>query len=458
MPRTPLRIVELSEQRFNALAAHSRSPAMAFIGEEIAWIADAEERLLGVVMRDFSDGDYAGIVLGRDEGRRFRCVDLAHSKKTVEEARAWLEAAIRWQLRDDQTAFPQGDDPGGVDLFRVVVDPQRCHPDFIKLTSDVALLPARSLINEIAPHFTDIDGNFIEQFQTTGFDARLWELYLFSYLHEEGLFIDRDHDRPDFIVTRGGETVAIEATIVGRRVDNPARFIKPSIRGPSPGEIAEKHAGEMPIRFGSPLFSKLKKRYWDLPHVAEKPLVFAIADFHDDQSMLWSSTALINYLYGVRHEFSRDEQGKLIISPLQIATHRHGDKEIPSGFFFQPDADYVSAVMFSATGTLSKFNRLGRQAGFVPPGVLMYRVGTRHDHDPNAHLPKMFSYPVTEDATEDWAEGLSMFHNPRARYPVPMDLFPSIAHHRFVDGQIQSALPDFHPYASMTFNMHLKPG
>ncbi|MFA4839875.1 MAG: glycosaminoglycan attachment protein, partial [Candidatus Neomarinimicrobiota bacterium] len=59
----------------------------------------------------------------------------------------------------------------------------------------------------------------------------------------------------------------------------------------------------MPIRFGSPLYSKLQKRYWDLPHVTGHPLVFAIADFHDDQSMLWSSTSLIDYLYGFRYDF-----------------------------------------------------------------------------------------------------------------------------------------------------------
>lgn len=49
-------------------------------------------------------------------------------------------------------------------------------------------------------HFKDIDGNFIEQFQSTGFDARLWELYLNTYLIEEQLFFDRNYNAPDFIV------------------------------------------------------------------------------------------------------------------------------------------------------------------------------------------------------------------------------------------------------------------
>ncbi len=449
----PIAIVDLTRQRFNALATHARRAALGLIGEEVDWCADAQERLLGVVVRDLTDDDYAAVVLGRDEARRFRCIDLAASMPTAQEARAWAERTIRWHLREGASEFPQGPDTRGVDLFTPVVAADKLHPDFVKLISDVTLLPARSLITEIAPYFEDVDGNYVQQFQTTGFDARLWELYLFAYFQEEELFLDRTHDRPDFLVTGTGHTVAIEATIVGRRKENPTRFIKPEIEQMHPDEVRARQRDEMPIRFGSPLFSKLQQRYWTLPHVAERPLLFAIADFHEDQSMLWSSTALIDYLYGVRHTFSRDANGQLVISPLQIETHRLGDKTIPSGFFFQPEAEHVSGVLFSATGTISKFNRLGRQAGFVPPGVTMIRRGLCHQHDANAHLPKPFAYQVTEASTETWAEGLSLFHNPNARHPVSPAVFPSIAHHRFVDGQIESLLPEFHPYASVTINL-----
>lgn len=55
------------------------------------------------------------------------------------------------------------------------------------------------------PHFVDIDGNFVEQFQSTGFDARLWELYLNTYLNEEQFFFDREYNAPDFIVRKSGK-------------------------------------------------------------------------------------------------------------------------------------------------------------------------------------------------------------------------------------------------------------
>jgi hypothetical protein len=62
-------------------------------------------------------------------------------------------------------------------------------------------------------------------------------------------------------------------------------------------------------------------------------------------------------------------------------------------------------------------------------------------------------YIVDENCDETWGEGLSMFHNPNAMVPVPEELFPSIAHHHFRDGQIVSNVPEFHPYGSVTVNI-----
>lgn len=450
-------VMKMDRKRFNVLAGQSRSPAANYYSEELEWYADSNEIVLGVVLLDRIDKDFTGITLGRDEGDRFRAIDVKASIPTQDEARAWVNASIKWHSRTGNTIFPQGDESRGLDLFKLVVPIAKQHPFFVKLAGEESFIPAKKIINELMPHFKDIDGNFIEQFQSTGFDARLWELYLNTYLTEEQLFFNREHYAPDFIVEKYGKKVAIEAVIVGRKSDNPATLhrLEPNI--PHPSEIIEKHKNEMPIRFGSPLFSKLKKGYWKLEHVNGNPLVFAIADFHDDQSMLWTQTALINYLYGVKHDYTRDENGQLIISSLKLEKHQVGEKTIPSGFFFQPEAENVSAVLFTASGTISKFNRMGRQVGFGAKNIIMRRIGTCHDHDPNASIPKCFSYLVTTESNETWAEGLSMFHNPNAKYPVPKELFPSIAHHYFDNGQIFSELPDFHPYASITMNVKIKP-
>ena len=217
----------------------------------------------------------------------------------------------------------------------------------------------------------------------------------------------------------------------------------------------------MPIRFGSALYSKLTRDapYWELEHVKGHPLIFAVADFHENQSMTWTSPALLEYLYGVTHDFLFDEAGRLVIRPLKIEAHEYQGKIIPSGFFFQPGAENVSGVLFSSSGTISKFNRMGQLAGFGLPNQRIYRVGVRHRHDPNAALPIPFFHEVKQGVvTETWAEGLSMFHNPRATRPVDPEMFPGIAHHFFEDGQIKSLLPEFHPYTSFTWNVMLANG
>jgi hypothetical protein len=184
------------------------------------------------------------------------------------------------------------------------------------------------------------------------------------------------------------------------------------------------------------------------------PLVFAIADFHEKQSMTWTSTALMNYLYGVSHDFLYDDKGQLIITPIKLETHEYEGKQIPSGFFLQENAENISAVLFSASGTMSKFNRMGRLAGFGLPEQQIIRSGFRHDHDNNAALPAYFAHEVKQGVvTEAWAEGLSMFHNPRSLHPVDWRMFPGIAHHFYEDGHIRSLIPEFHPYASYTWNM-----
>jgi hypothetical protein len=452
MPNS-IQVNDLDRKRFNALAGRSRSPAAAYISEELAWFANTEETVIGVVLRDTVDNDFAAVVLGRDEVGAFRAFDQEVSMPTREEATAWLARAIRWHTGRGRKVFPQGDTKKAIDLFAQIAPVEQQHPYFVKLANEPSFLPARSIINAMMPHFVDIDGNFVEQFQTTGFDARLWELYLDAYLVEEELFIQREQHAPDFMVSKFGKSVAIEAVIVGRKSNNPPTYFKAAPEPRIPAESSDDRQDQMSIRFGSPLYTKLQKKYWTLDHVKGKPLIIAVADFHDDQSMVWSGTALLRYLYGVSHDFHRDDTGQLIISPVKIETHKAGSKEIPSGFFFQPEAENISAVLFSASGTISKFNRIGRQSGYKHPDVTMVRMGSCHDHDPNAALPKMFRYVVDETCKETWAEGLSMFHNPRATHPVPEELFPSIAHHRFFEGQIASHLPEFHPFSSFTLNL-----
>lgn len=452
-------VKSLTFERYNAFVAWTRMPSASVYGVELEFFSTQDEILIGVVLQDTSDRDYVFVTLGRDEKGRFRAVDTKVDL-TKTEARHQLFASMKRLADTGQQVFPQGDvheDVAGVDLFAPVIGEDKMHASFKLLSDGDHWIPARSIMSEMMRHFTDVDGNFVEQFQTTGFDSRIWELYLYASLLEMGLYVNKPDPAPDFLVFLGSKKkVFIEAVTVGPTANEvaPQTGDAPHVR--SPEEVRNLLKGKIPIKFGSALYSKLKRKnpYWELADVKGNPLVFAIADFHEKQSMTWTSPAIMEYLYGVTHDFIRDENGKLIISPLKIETYEFEGKKIPAGFFLQPDSENISAVMFTSSGTLSKFNRMGRLAGFGLENQHMFRMGVRHLHDPNAALPQPFLHEVKQGVvTETWAEGLSMFHNPKALHPVDHEMFPGIAHHWFDDGQIRSLVPEFHPYSSLTWNL-----
>lgn len=454
--------VQMTAERYNAYIAWTRSPVANAVGIELEFFSDKAEVLIGVLIKDRFDRDFGFVMLGRDVKGRFRCIDVSCSM-TRTNARHALFTSFRKHIASGDTVFSQGDektDKAGVDLFNTKLPVNQQHPAFHMLCSRPHWVPARAIMSEMMRHFVDVDGNFVEQFQTTAFDSRIWELYLYAALLELGLFVNKEHEAPDFEVSNGRSKVFIEAVIVGPSPNDPP-LDQPKDGIPirrTPEEIKHLLKTRAPIRFGSALYSKLnrKNKYWDLEHVKGHPLVFAVADFHEDQSMTWTSPALLEYLYGVTHEFFYDDANQLVITPLRIDAHEYQGKVIPSGYFGQPGAENVSAVLFSSSGTISKFNRMGLLAGFGLPNQRIFRQGVMHRHDPNAALPDPFFQEVKQGVvTETWAEGLSMFHNPNATHPVDPDLFPGIAHHWFRCGQVESLLPELHVYSSFTWNMML---
>ena len=63
-------------------------------------------------------------------------------------------------------------------LFEPVVEESKLHPSFLQLKDQPGAICSREMLENIYQDFVDPDGNFLEQFQTTGFDARFLELYL----------------------------------------------------------------------------------------------------------------------------------------------------------------------------------------------------------------------------------------------------------------------------------------
>ena len=445
---------KITKVRFDALAGYARKPMARWAAEELGGYSVSDDAALGLLIMDRGDQDFAGVVFARDEKLRFRSVEVTQFYPTVRRAEVELRRAMEAAALAAPEDHWQGDEVGApVDFFAYSKPRERLNPDFIQLAESPGYIAARRIIEPMMRWYEDADGNFIEQFQTTGFDQRIWELYLFATFVEMGYELSRKVAVPDFNLEGPYGKLAIEAVTVaatqGGQMDPP-----PDIT--TEAGMADYLAHYMPIKFGSPLFSKLNKRYWEQPDIAGQPLAFAIEDFSSPGSMIFTRSAISRYLYGYEYDWRHDETGVLVITPRKITEHRWGAKVIPSGFFDQPDTENISAVIFSNSGTIAKFNRMGVLAEFGEPDVMLVREGNAMDHDPNAAHPQPFVHLVNATGyDESWVEALEVFHNPKALHPLNPLALPGAAHHTLLpDGQVDSQTPDWMPLSSRTQIFH----
>lgn len=267
---------------------------------------------------------------------------------------------------------------------------------------------------------------------------------------ELGFAVDRSKPAPDFVAWGLRGAIAVEAVTV-----NPTRDDAGAIVPPPPLDTPEQQRAYlkeyMPIKFGSALYSKLVREYWAREHVRGKPFALAVEDFSSAGSLVMTRSALQLYLYG--YDYDRNDEGtKVVLRSRRVTSHRWQDKEIPSGFFFLAGAENVSAVIFSNSGTIGKFARMGLITGFGSRRVEMIREGFAYVPASEASVPQAFRKVVGgEGYNESWVEGLDVYHNPRASIPLDPGLLPGATHIRLGEnGQVVASVPNWYPLSSKT--------
>ncbi len=439
----------LSKARFDLFAIGTRMSPTHLVADELSYWSDLDENVIGVVFRDRTDDDFGWALMVRDRLGRFRSVELDVSLTSERRAQANLRAKIAEVSRiDDLARFGiQGDESNAaVDLLTILpgTRSEQLHPYFRELLDRPGRAPARAVLREIGPWLTATDPHFVREFQRHQFDQRLWELYLWAAFREGGYDVAHG-EAPDFRVSAPGLAFAVEATTVAPSVDGAlAQHPDPQ----TPEEMAAFLADYMPIKYGNSLTGKLRRRsaagkaYWEEDDVAGLPFVIAVADFHKPAtadgpgSMTYTQSAIWAYLYGFTTELQTID-GKPVVTTRNLVSHIFNGKTIESGFFSLPEADNVSAVLFSNAGTLAKFDRIGVLAGYRAPGHAYLRMGIRYDPDPNAFAGKLFSEEVgAQGCSEGWADELQVFHNPNALRPLPPECFGPLNQHFFENGQM----------------------
>lgn len=423
----------------------TREPFALMIGEELEYYDTSEGGLLGIILRDNYDKDFSTIVLSRDESRQYKAISIKVDIPTLSEARNTLKK----EMSKDHIIFHEN--TNFFDVFEPINKPQQEHPHFVLLRDSSAYSSAKEAIKEVSYHYKDVDGNFVDQFQSlNGFDARLWELYLYCFFREQLFNFNRNHEAPDYIVEKGSAKIAVEAVIVSRKNKN----FEPQAPK-TPNEMNRLLQDEIPLMVSNAIYDKAKKKYWEKPHVKGLPFALAIADFHDTGSMTWTFEAFLTVLYGLKPSVQKDESNASIQVFEEITSFRKTNgTEIPAGLFHQEDYNNISAIIYNPTATISKFNRIGRQAGLGTLETTLTWFAAFHDHTPRALVPKMATLTIDENFAEPWSGGATIFHNPNARVPLnPMLFNDQVAHYHFEDGKIVSMIPEVHPYGGWVLNL-----
>ncbi len=352
------------------------------------------------------------------------------------------------------------------DLFELQVPLSKTDRGFRVLTASDSHAAARAFMRLVFAELDDVDGNFVREFQTGGFSARVFELALFAYLHEYGLELDRSHAAPDFVV-RGDRSVAIEVTTTNPRQDAvPTPLAKYS---PVPADLAAADRAFV-HQIGKALRKKMQHRnaagqaYWQQPHVAGIPFVIAVGAFHNDHAHWHPMSLVAEYLYGQQSVLEQVPGGpaRVLIEPIE--DHESLGRRIPSALFKQQGSEDLAGVLFSNGHTTGKFNRIGIEHGYGATGVTVFRLGTCFDPDPASVLPREFGYevlakPREAGARENFAEGLHLFLNPWATTPLEPDMLPGITVWTVLDGVATTCvLPaGLHPYISTNQIIEVEP-
>lgn len=445
----------LSKKYFDLVCLFTRDPFVKLYTQELGYYTDGKERI-ACICSDSIDSDFSAVVLSRDNAKQFRAEAVKTDFESVDEARKWIENYFKSDIiaqHDYKRDY--------FDVFKDGACKGETHPNFTILKDGVPFGSAKKTIQEISYHYQDIDGNFIEQFQSkNGFDSRLFEMYLYCFFREQEFNFSRKYDAPDYMIDKMGQEIAVEAVIVSRTKDNV--YDGQPLYVDNIENIISKLSNEIPLKFASVIYDKSKKRYWEKEHVKGKPFVLAIADFHADMSMTYTFNSLVEYLYGYNYDHTTySETGELIINPRKVKNYiKENGTEIPSGFFLNKDNENISAVIFSATATLSKFNRIGKQVGFGSTDTILHRTMVIYNHEENADKPIISQYTVNKDSNETWSEGVVIYHNPYAKEPLNPNLFDETVAQAFYDietNMVNGFMPQIFPYSSFTRNIIFTP-
>lgn len=303
-----------------------------------------------------------------------------------------------------------------MNLFTPIIDQEKLHPSFRSIVCERNRY-ALDVLQDWARGFQDRDGKFVKEFQTS-FEPAFWELYLHAVLKHYQLVVDFQHNRPDFVVTEP-YPFSMEATVALN--DSQTTPIHGQTVKDIPDDL-NKFNEEAIVRLSNSFSSKLEKyrnSYSSLGHVKNKPFVLALAPFDRPFANLQAQRTIEALLFGYyvdeeaymkEGDFSDQPKGQQIGSVLK----RNG-APISVGLFNSGSAKEISAVVFNPTATWGKALALSQDPD-------SHSVFTAVSLNVSGSIPHKTTLPKAS-YSEHLIDGLRVYHNPHASYPLPTEIF-----------------------------------
>ena len=306
-----------------------------------------------------------------------------------------------------------------MNLFEKLVDDSKLHKNF-KLILEVGHEQERDVLNNWIKGFPDRDGKFVKEFQTT-FNSSFWEIYLYSLFQDFNFEFDWNCSRPDFSLKSNELEFIVEATIANNARGKKEEWNKDIFEVKDIVEVYDDYLENMNekniysiIRLANSFLTKLRKyrdSYGTLSHVKDKPFILAISPFEQPLSYHQYDRAIMALLYDyyVDEEAFRKNSEKYPNEPPAISlgsVEKENGSEILLGMFMDERAKEVSAVIFNPLATWGKVLSMSDK---------MSVVQSRWVTD-NGLKMSINEKELIED-------GLFVFHNPFAEYPLPKDIF-----------------------------------
>ncbi|WP_334424783.1 hypothetical protein [Acinetobacter nosocomialis] len=318
-----------------------------------------------------------------------------------------------------------------LDLFTPIVESEKQHYIF-KILSNETMYAERNVILDWADGFVDRDNKFVKEFQTT-FESSLMELYLNKILKSENIDIDYKHNAPDFVCNKNGSSFCIEATIANPEKDGQPAYGFTEDYLNFDIDFKEFNRKSI-IRIANSIVTKSQKytrSYCKYPHVIGKPFILGLNSFDRPHSHFIGHRGLMAVLYGIYLNEERAISEKLNYIPRERMDFIEKDNgaEIQLGFFTTPEYEHISGVIYNPYANWGKVQALA-EVTEANKYTYFNALYTTDEVSEEALTPDIRNGIPKEEYSESIFDGLYIFHNPHAKYPIPEFLFnhPEIAH------------------------------